>query len=98
MTEKQFVAITANMHAQSVYQQQLIGHLVGLVHGLAKAVSKIGKAQGLDEADVMRDFATETRAMTYTLAEIPFPDLKWNPEDPPAAPDSPSSSSPPGQP
>jgi len=96
MTEKQFFAITANMHAQSAYQQQMLGHLVGLVHGLARAISKVGKAQGLDADDILKEFATGARAMTHALAEIPFPEFDWK-ADYLSSPDPPPSSTPPSE-
>jgi hypothetical protein len=77
MTEKQFVQLTANMHAQSVYQQQMIGHLVGLVHGLVQIVAEVGKHSGMDSEELLRKFAGATRAMNHTLAEIPFPEFQW---------------------
>ncbi len=95
MTDKQFATILANMHGQSVYQQQMIGHLVGLVHGLAKAVAAIGKAQGLDPDEILRDFASGTRTMTNTLAEIPFPEWKTEWLDQPPSGDSSQQSPPP---
>jgi len=69
MTDKQFLAITANMHGQSVYQQQTIGHLVGLVHGLSKAICVLARAQGLDEAEILKAFSSGTREMTRTASE-----------------------------
>ncbi len=88
MTDKQFAMIIANMHAQSAYQQQTIGHLVGLVNGLARQIARIGKAQELSEDDLLKDFSTGARVMTQTLAEIPFPDFQL----PDETPDSPNSS------
>lgn len=86
MTDKQFLALTANMHAQTVFQQQMIGHLFGLVHGLSKAVCVLAKAQGVDEIEVLKAFSSGTREMTRTLAEIPFPEWKMQDDiEPPSA-------------
>lgn len=73
MTDEQYEAIAANMCALAAYQQQMIGHLVGLVHGLKGVVVEIAKTSGIGEAELERIFADSTRKMTNTLAEIPFP-------------------------
>ena len=80
MTKKQQMVVTANMNSQLVYHQQMIGHLVGLVHGLKGVLIEIAANQGISERDLERRFADATRKTTHTLAEIPFPKLTW-PED-----------------
>ena len=91
MTEKQFAAIVANMHAQSAYQQVLIGHLVGLVHGVEEVVVEIGAQCGMSPEDLRSKFATATRKMDNTLAEMPFPEFRWSDGDSPSSDSSPLS-------
>jgi hypothetical protein len=90
MTEDQFKTVVMNMHQQSVYQQQTIGHLIGLLHGLKEVVVRVGKNSGLSVSEMEGLFASTAKRMNNALAEIPFPEFQF-PGDFPAGENSPQS-------
>jgi hypothetical protein len=81
MTDEQFVAITANQHAQLRYTQQVTGLLFAHVRALKTLLLEVAQHSGMNRAELETKFEAIALQVDNKISEFPFPELHWPPED-----------------